>query len=257
MVVPATLRAGPTAFFSRLLGVAVRPRTYLNALYVGLLFPLGLGYFVALSVGLALSISLSFVLIGIPLFVVLLFTVRELTVLERALAEYLLGADVRTSGHERPEDAVGHLKRIVISPATWRGVVFLASKFALGIAAFVLLVFLGSFAAAFLLVPLYYRRAGGSIQFISVPESVTLTPTIAFELQTWEVGLTVPFRITSWYVDTFPEALGVSLIGVLIAIASMHLLNAVAFGLRRFAEFVLRDTHPSEIVCLARRTAEN
>jgi hypothetical protein len=59
MSAPATLRSVPPALARRFFGVAVRPQTYLNLLYLALLFPLGLTYFVALTVGFAFSLALS------------------------------------------------------------------------------------------------------------------------------------------------------------------------------------------------------
>jgi hypothetical protein len=255
MSAPATLRSVPPALARRFFGVAVRPQTYLNLLYLALLFPLGLTYFVALTVGFAFSLALSITIVGIPLFLLFLVVVRETTAAERVLAETLLDADIAVNNGERPDELFAYLKRLVLSLSTWRGVVFLASKFVLGLGAFVGLVFAGSITFAFLSIPLYYRQAGGSVQFISIPETVTLSPTVAFELQTIEIGLTVPFQLTSVYVDSLPDAIAVSLVGVLLALVTLHLVNGAGWLLRRYCAILLGNTHTSDVLPVLRGIA--
>ena len=55
-----------TDFFT----VAVRPRTYGNLLYLWLGFPLGLAYFVGLTVGISTGLPLSLLWIGLAILLV-------------------------------------------------------------------------------------------------------------------------------------------------------------------------------------------
>ena len=90
---------------------------------------------------------------------------------------------------------------------TWKGLGYLAVKFPLGIATFVLLVTALALSGGLMASPLLYDF--GHIQ----------------------VGL--------WRVDTLSEALGAALLGLAFGLVSLNLLNAVALAWRKLASALL------------------
>jgi len=239
--------AGPRTLLRRFVGVPFRLQTYANLLYLSALFPLGITYVVLLSLGFGLGIGLSVILVGIPVLVATLLGVRELTALERYVADRLLVVDVSAGEDAAPplSEPVAHLKHAVTSPSTWKGVVFLLSKVLVGTAAFTLLVFLGAVSLSLLLVPLYYRSVNVGVRPVS--GEMDLEPSIEFALQTWEVGLTIPFRLTTWYVTTLPEALAVAAVGLVATLVSLHVCNGAARLVGWYASVVIGGTDRSTI----------
>ncbi|MFC7194778.1 sensor domain-containing protein [Halosimplex aquaticum] len=213
------------------------------------MFPLGLIYFVGFTVGFALGFGLSVILIGLPLIVVLVYLTRELTALERFVADRVLVVDVPAGALDADEpplsDPLAHFKYVSTSLSTVKGLVYLMTKLALGVGAFTLLVALGSISLSLVFVPLYYRDVNVGVHPVSGEMSVE--PSIEFALQTWQIGLTIPFRVTTWYVTTLPEALAVSAVGVLAAICSLHVCNLAARVAGWYASLLLGGTDRSTV----------
>jgi hypothetical protein len=229
------------------LTVPVRLQTYANLLYLSVQFPLGIVYAVVVPLGLGLGVGLSVILVGVPILVGTLLGVRELTALERYAADRLLAVEVSAGEDAAPplSDPVAHLKHAVTSLSTWKGVAFLLSKVLVGTAAFTLLVTLGAVSLSLLLVPLYYRSVNVGVRPVS--GEVDVEPSVEFALQTWEIGLTIPFRLTTWYVTTLPEALVVSAFGLVATLVSLHVCNAAARVAGWYASLLVGGTDRSTI----------
>lgn len=256
MSVPAALRASPLRAAGRFLGVLVDPRTYKNLVYLSLAFPLGMAYFITLVLFFSLGVGLTIVLVGIPMLATTVLLVHELTAFERWQARHLLGADVPVVDEE-PAAGVGEqFKRIFLSVPTWRGFVFLMSKFPIGVALFAVLSVPFSMLLGFVVAPIHFLRTGESLQFVSVPEAVTVAPSIVYEVEAFRIALTVPFRVTDWYVDTPAEAALVFLVGVVFAVAVLHLTNLLARALGWYAVRLLGNTRESLAVRLFRALSE-
>jgi len=123
-------------------GVAVRGRTYANMLYLLLAFPLGLIYFVFLTVGISLGIGLYILIIDLPLLMITLLAWRQFVKLERFQSDRLLGAKMEPEPILRwssDQNAWRWFRSRLSSPVTWKGLGYLFLKFPLGLLAFVLL----------------------------------------------------------------------------------------------------------------------
>ncbi|WP_436909724.1 sensor domain-containing protein [Halosimplex marinum] len=243
---------GPGSLLRRFVGVPLRLQTYANLLYLSALFPLGMAYSILLPLGFGLGIGLAVILVGLPVLAGTILLVRELTALERYAADRLLAVDVPAGEADVPplSEPVAHLKHALTSLSTWRGVVFLLSKVLVGTAAFALLAFLGTISLSLLLVPLYYRSVNVGVRPVS--GEMDFQPSVEIALRTWEIGLTVPFRLTTWYVTTLPEALAVSAFGLVATLASLHVCNYAARAAGWYASLVVGGTDPSAI----RRTVD-
>jgi hypothetical protein len=218
----------------------LRRRTYGNLLYLVLAFPLGLGYFVFLSVGLSLSIGLSFVLIGIPLFFVVLATSLVLVGFERRLATTLLAIDFEAPPW-RVADADGPLdgaKRLVSDPALWLGLAFLATKLAVGVAAFTLLMGILVPALAIVATPLYYDTPGVRVG-VFLPTDLTQELSLYIPWNELLVGVSFVVRLSSWQVTSLVDAVAMSLGGLLVVVLGLAVLDGFAWLCGRWARLLL------------------
>lgn len=233
----------PRAFARWLVAVPLRRQTWKNVAYLALAFPLGIAYFVVLVAGFATSGALVVVLVGLPLLLGMVYLTRELAAFERWLADTLLSVPVPTASEAAPSDPTANVKHALLNLRTWTGVAYLFAKFAIGIGVFGALVMMAAFSAAFVLVPLNYQNV--RVGLFPPGGDVSLNPSVAFELQTWEVGLTVPFRLTTWYVNSLPEALVVSAGGVVLAFLSLHACNVLAWLLGQVTRAFLQGSDRS------------
>jgi putative sensor protein len=204
MTVPGALVHFATAPF--------RLRTYTNLVYLMLAMPLGLLYFLFLSVGLSLGIGLIIVWIGIPILGVVFAASWALAALERQLAIHALGADVPPmapppSGESRT--LWQQVTAFFLNPVTWKGMAFLVLKFPLGIVSFVTVVTLIATSIALVLAP------------------------IAWELGVFEVD------VVFWPVNSLGGAWACSLFGLGLLLLSLNLLNLLALVWRWAATFLL------------------
>lgn len=192
----------------------LRGRSYLNFLYLALAFPLGLVYFVFLTVGLITGVGLTIIWVGLPILALVFAGSWGLMALERWTAIHLLGAEVPPMAPPPPVAPQGFWKSVgafFSNPVTWKGMAFLLLKFPLGIATFVVTVFLVAVTGAFLSAPFTYGWGGMEIDF----------------------GV--------WYleVDTLGEALVCFLIGLVLSVVTLNLLNGLGALWKHLASFLL------------------
>jgi len=208
----------------RFFGVAADAQSYMNILYLGLSFPLGIAYFVFLVTGISLGFGLIIIWIGIPILMLVLAGSWVLCELERLLANGLLReiipavrrrsisgpvADVQgLSAGERLFIGTWRRFKIHVSDRlTWTGILYLTIKFPLGIASFVIGVTLIAVTGALLTAPFFYTRAD----------------------MNWSV----------WTIDTLWEAMILSLIGIPMVFITLHAMNLAALASGRVARIML------------------
>lgn len=206
---PAPARRGA---FIRFLRAPLELRSYTNLLFLSLAFPLGLAYFIFLSVGLSLGLGLTLIWIGFPILAVVFAASWGLTAMERQLAIHLLGAEVPPMAPAEPPARRGFLHRVLDflgNPVTWKGMGYLILKFPLGVITFTVTVFLLSLSAAFLIAPF-------------------AEPTGLLELDGW-----------MWRMDSPLAAVASAAVGVVLAFLSLQALNGLAWIWRRLASLML------------------
>jgi hypothetical protein len=203
------------------LGVVVKPQTYLNIAYLLLAFPLGVAYFIFLVTGLSLGVSLAILWIGIPLFVGVLLLSRTFANLERRLTSKLLNIDIALPTHDNLQRTFWQrAKAVVVDTGTWAEVFYLFSKFVLGIISFVVVVTLLATSLGLMATPFFWNQWG---------------------IEAWEVGIP-----GIWTVDSFPKAVAVSLIGAIIGVASLHLMNGLAWLYGEYSKAILESASEKE-----------
>ncbi len=205
----------PRAFF----GVVVRGQTYRNLLYLALSFPLGLGYFIFLVVGLSVGASLIIIWVGIPILLLTLAGWWVMGMFERQLVIRLLGIDIPPMARPTESGSVwARLKAHVRNPVTWKCLVYLFAEFPFGVAALSVLA-TTAFLAAFVATPVIYPWVD------------------------WNIG--------SWEIDTLGEAFIWPVPGLLAALILMHVMNGMAYVWARFARLMLGAQVPEGAVASA------
>jgi hypothetical protein len=220
-----------TAALRQVVGAPFRRQTYRNLLYLVLAFPLGIGYFVGLVTGGALGVGLLITLVGLPILLLTLSAATFAASLEAWLATHLVGVEASVpavlrettleEGLVLPGDGfLDAVRRLLTAPSTWTSVVLVLSKFAFGIASFVALVTTGAVTATLVAAPLVYESATVSLGLVS------------------EAGVGA-YSIGPWVVDTLPEALVVSVGGVVFGVLALNLLNLLAQVQARYTSALL------------------
>ena len=139
----------------KILWPVVDRRTYLRALHMLLMFPLGIGYFVFLVVSLALGGAMIWTIVGPVVLLACLFISRWLGDLEAVSTGYVNGVSIRRppSRLEGVTNFRSQVRVRLVDPTTWTGLVYLAIQWPIGVVAFVGLVVAGAVSVAFMLAP--------------------------------------------------------------------------------------------------------
>jgi len=218
----------------------LRPRTYGNLAYLLLAFPLGIAYLVFLTVGFSVGGALVVVAVGVPILLFVLACCHLGAWFERLTARYLLGLDIRSPGYPflEADGFLARLRALVLGRETWAAAGYLASKFAIGVAAFVLVTTLLSTSLALLSTPLYYDDPNASVG-VHLSDPITLTPSLRIPWGELLIGAEFAVTVTGWTVTTLPAALAVSAVGLASLAVSLAALNGIAWLVGRFTRFLL------------------
>lgn len=227
--------------FSRVLGrvlrAPVRPQTYRNLCYLGLMFPLGIVYFTLLATGFTTGIALVVVGIGIPILVLVFALVVGFARLERALVRVLLGVNIPAPAAETENGLWDRTKHLVTDRGTWKAVAYLLSEFVYGTVVFGLIGSLVATGTSFLFAPIYYQHA--PVVAYGPIRIGNLTFDIVFGWNNLLIGLTTTFQVGSWRIETLPGALLVAGLGIVLLMVSFQLANALAWAWGRYARVML------------------
>ncbi|HEU5028016.1 MAG TPA: sensor domain-containing protein [Spirillospora sp.] len=137
--------------------------TWTSALYLAVSFAFGLGWFVVLVAGLAVSLGTLIVWVGFPLLALLMVAWRFGARLERRLVRAVFGVAVPDPYRPRPEsrNPFARLKAMAADPATWKDLVYLGLLFPLTLVEFVASVFAWALTGTLLFMPLIVLFGGG------------------------------------------------------------------------------------------------
>ena len=153
-----------------------------------LTLPLGIFYFAVLIGGLASAVGGAFI-IGIPLFVALMYFWRLLARVERRLVRSGLGVDIPDPYRAAMSDTrLGRIRDRATDPATWKDLAYLLLMFPMGLVSFTVVVGLAASALGFLTMVAWgwYAIPGGhDLGVLNVD-----TP--------WEALLVTPLCVPIW-----------------------------------------------------------
>ncbi len=226
-----TVQADEQSLARRVLGVGLRRETYANLGYLLARFPLGIAYFTVLVTGLGLGFGLLPVVVGVPILAGVLGVGGYIGVVEATLLARFRGRDVSyTPADPRDLPVTDYLKTVATDPRNYLLVVFGLASFVVGVHLFVGITVVFSLGVVLAAAPLLYWVPG-------VEYGLTHTP--AAELGTVAVNAG---SIAGPGVDTLPEALGVSLLGVVVCLAGLHAVNLTAWLFSALTERLLVAT---------------
>ncbi|MDO9445251.1 MAG: sensor domain-containing protein [Dehalococcoidia bacterium] len=217
-IYPARTSAVPLAL--RILTPLGSRWTYLRLLYLALAFPLGLLYFVSLLPGFVAGGALSWTIPGWALLILMVLITRWYGDMDAELARRLVGVEIRRppTWYERDVPIREQAKQVLLDPSTWTGIVYLFSRFPLGIVALVATVVSMSVSLAFTFAPLIYevwRPMEGGLH-----------------ADGW-------MQIGGWAIDTRAEAWAAVPLGIAGFLVALHGLNLLAWLYARWARLML------------------
>jgi len=198
----------------RFFGVLADPRAWGSLLYLLLSLGTGIAYFTWSVTGFSVSLGLLVLIVGLPLAVLFLFSIRGIAFIEGRLVEALLG--VRMPRRRMFfDDTTGFWKKIknlFTQRITWTALVYCVLQLGLGIAYFT--------AFAVLI--------GLSVYLIAMPITV-----LVLDMPAYIILGDTEYLATDWSVPIF------FLLGVLLLPATMHLAKLVGKGHGALAKFML------------------
>ncbi|PPJ42132.1 MULTISPECIES: sensor domain-containing protein [unclassified Pseudoxanthomonas] len=127
-----------TSLLGRFFGVAADPRTYGALFYMLLSLATGTFYFTWVVTGASLSVGLLILIVGIPLLLLFLMSVRLLSLVEGRIVEVLLGERMprRPLYTQRDKPWMTRLQELFTDGRTWTAMLYLVLMQALGTAYF-------------------------------------------------------------------------------------------------------------------------
>ena len=198
---------------TKVFGPVIAPRTYLRAVHLLLMFPLGLAYFIGLVVALSIGGALIWTIVGPLVLIPTLYLTRWAGDAEAWVIRRVAQIELR-----RPPTAIelgqsfrSQLWTRLIDRNTWTGLVYLIVQFPVGLGMFAGLVVASAVAGAFVGAPLLLAVADPHFD-IGWMDS---------EAETWQKGFyLVP-------------------IGLMIFLLEVHLVNALSALHAIYARFML------------------
>ena len=197
--VPPRRRSALGRFF----GVAADPRTYGAMFYSILALATGIFYFTWVVTGVALSMGLSMIIIGIPFVILFLGSVRLLSLVEGRIVETMLGERMprRPLYADRDLPLLSRIGRMFTDPRTWSTLVYMVAMLPMGIIYFTVAVSL----------------LATSLSLIGGPLLLGFGAFDNWWLDNWEVSTT----LAPWQMPV------VFLGGVVLLFTTLHLLRGI------------------------------
>ncbi|WP_090308805.1 sensor domain-containing protein [Natronorubrum texcoconense] len=235
-----------------------RPQTYLNLCYLLLAFPLGIIYFVFLVTGFSLGFGLLIIAVGVPILLLVLAASHVFAAFERATTRHLLSINIDSPGYPflDGEDGIDGVRLLVFGLETYAAICYLFLKFVVGIVSFVLLTTMLTTSIALLLTPLYYDQPNVQVGLVNGGDPIHLTPSLELPWNELLVGVEFAVTIAEWEATTLPEALAVSVVGVVVLVASLALLNAFAWLNGQVSRLFLGTAGRDALESVRERTAD-
>lgn len=139
----------------RFFGVAADPYTYGSLFYMLLAMATGTFYFSWVVTGASLSLGLLILIVGIPLLMLFLMSVRLLSLVEGRIVEVLLGVRMprRPLYTQRDKPWLTRIKELFTDGRTWTAMAYLLLMLPLGAAYFSTVVILASLSLASVIAP--------------------------------------------------------------------------------------------------------
>jgi uncharacterized membrane protein len=195
----------------RFFGVLADPHTYGAMFYMLLALATGIFYFTWAVTGLSLSAGFAGMIFGLPFFLLLMASVRGLSLVEIRIVEVMLGERMprRPPYHEPDRSWLKRIAAMLTDPRTWATLFYMVLMLPLGIAYFVIVVVLASVSLALMFTPIAmaFNFFGWGRDFVD--GYVTIN---------WGFGAHIP----GW-----GDAIAMFVVGFFLLFGMLHLVRAI------------------------------
>jgi hypothetical protein len=187
-------------------------QSYKNLFYMMIAFVFSNIYLVFFVTGFSLSLGLTFIMVGIPLFILFIYFVRQVGNWEILLANSFLNTKIESSHSSSmvQTDIFQKIKELFTDIRVWKRMLYLMLKYPFDIAVFVII-----------------------MVFYTISIKLMLAPVLIY------ADYESTFMI--WLRDLTGSSLIVSAIGILLFIFSFHLSNGLAEVYRKFTGYFLSN----------------
>lgn len=207
----------------RFFGVAADPRTYGALFYMVLALATGIFYFVWAVTGIAMSLGLAVLIIGIPFIVLFFGSVRVLSLVEGRIVETMLGVRMprRPTFSTKGMSLWRRIGAMFSDPRTWSTLFYMLLKLPLGIIYFTLTITLLAVSIGFVGAPVMKLAIG----MAHLQEGMCTGPDWLCNLNSW---------VNSW-----PGSFTVSILGIVLLFATLHLVRGLGYMHGQIAKHLL------------------
>lgn len=181
------------SLLKRTFGPYTEGRTYKNMLYLFLMFPLGIIYFTYIITGISVSLGLIITIIGIPLLILFLMSIKGIAWFQGRLTESLLG--IRMPRKRRKHRATGtrwqRLKINLKNPRLYSSMLCLFLMYPLGIIYFTVIITFMAVSLGLISTPILYLLSFNvSVPVLPAPLWFhCLTMILGLVMATWSLHL--------------------------------------------------------------------
>ena len=174
--------------WGKFFGILAEAQAYAALFYMLLSLATGIFYFTWAVTGLSLSLGLCVLIIGVPVAVLFVSTIRVLSLVEGRLVESMLGVRMprRPLYADRGKPFGTRVKNMFTDPRTWSTLLYMVIKLPLGVMSFALAIFGLTLSIALALSPITKATLG--IGFVNVNDIVIAPPL-------WALPLTLPMGV--------------------------------------------------------------
>ncbi|WP_363796370.1 sensor domain-containing protein [Lysobacter firmicutimachus] len=154
------------SLLGRFFGVAAEPRTYAALFYMLLSLATGVFYFTWVTTGLSVSMGLMILIVGLPLLILFVGSVRVLALVEGRLVEAMLGERMprRPLYSQRGRPLLERIKDMFTDPRTWGTLLYMLLMLPLGTVYFTVAMTGLSISLSLIFFPLLRLMGIGTIQ---------------------------------------------------------------------------------------------
>ncbi len=209
---------------ARFFGVIVDPRAYGALVYMILALATGIFYFTWVTTGVSLSIGMMILIIGIPLALLFLGSVRGIAFVEAYIVKTLLGANIPVSERVKPEGNkfFAYIGFMLKDGRTWTAMLYMLLQLALGVAYFTIAVTSVALTVGFIGAPIAHYLGGEHIV-----------------MNVGDAGL-APWMTWLETTEGTAIAMGLSVIlGIFLLFVTLHIARTIGFVHSKIAETLL------------------
>ncbi len=201
------------SFLSRFFGIFAEIRVWAALFYFILTLGTGIAYFTWVVTGLSVSVGLLVLIVGLPILILFLLSVRGIAFIEGRLVEALLGVRMpRRSRYAGDKSGWGgRIKRLFTDRTTWTSIIYMIVMLPLGIFYF----------------SLFVSLVGVSLELVATPiiELIFDVPFVELRDTDYDISvLFIPLMVIA---------------GVILMTLTMHLIKLVAYVHGRIAKTML------------------